>query len=163
MGLVETEWLLVHSEATSANPGFVWKYMTEVTNWSDPPASFSLDGPFEAGSHGMTVLPDREPYRWTIEDVQPGTSYTIGSELDEATLLCQWRFDPEPNGGTRLTQRIGVAGRAAPRHAEAVRSGFEPTLAAGMKRIALSLSEAQSREVHGAAQQRVEADEAEPE
>jgi hypothetical protein len=160
MGLADVQWLLEHSEATAANPGFVWKYMTDVTNWSDPPATFSLDGPFEAGSHGMTVLPDREPHRWTIEEVQPGSSYTIGSELDEAMLLCHWRFGALPEAGTRLTQRIGVAGRAAARHAEAVRSGFEPTLAVGMKRIAGLLSEAQAREVHGAAQQGVEADEA---
>jgi hypothetical protein len=160
MRVADAAWLLEHSEATAANPGFVWKYMTDVANWSDPPASFSLDGPFEAGAHGMTVLPDRQPYRWTIEEVQPGSSYTIGSELDEAMLLCHWRFDPLPEGGTRLTQRIGIAGRAAARHAEAVRSGFEPTLSVGMKRIALLLSEAQAREVHGAAQQGVEADEA---
>jgi hypothetical protein len=138
----------------------VWKYLSNVANWNDPPASFSIDGPFEAGARGMTVLPGREPYRWTIDEVQPGRSYTIGSDLDEARLLFQWRFDPLPEGGTRLTQRIGVAGRAAAKHAEGVRSGFEPTLAVGMKRIALLLSEAQGREAHEAAQQGVEADEA---
>jgi hypothetical protein len=159
MGLADPEWLLEHSETTAASPGFVWKYMTDVANWSDPPASFSLDGPFEVGSRGTTVLPDREPFRWTIEAVQPGSSYTIGSALDDATLIVCWRFDPLPEGGTRLTQRIGVAGNAAPRHAEGVRSGFEPTLAAGMKRIARVLSEAQARDALGAAQH-VEADEA---
>ena len=148
----EAEWLLEHSEETTASPVFVWDCWTDVANWVDPPASFKLDGPFEAGSRGVTLLPDRDPVVWFIEEVQPGRSYTIGSELDGAVLLCHWRFDPLPGGGTRLTQRIGVAGKDAARHAAGVRSGFEPTLAAGMKRIALQLSEAQAR-VQGAAKQ----------
>jgi hypothetical protein len=152
MHVRDAEWLIEHSEVAAASPAFVWKYWTDVTHWVDPPASFSLDGPFEAGSRGMTVLPDRDPIRWTIEEVQPGSSYTIGSELGGAMLLCHWRFDPLPEGGTKLTQRIGVAGPDAARHAEGVRSVFEPTLASGMKRIALLLSQAQAR-THGAAQQ----------
>jgi hypothetical protein len=146
MAATDTEWVLEHSEPTSASPAFVWSYMTNVTNWADPPARFSLDGPFESGSRGMTALPDREPLRWTIEEVQPGSSYTIASALDEAMLLCHWRFDPLPEGGTMLTQRMGVAGKDAARHARGVRGGFGPTLAAGMKRMALLLSEAQARE-----------------
>lgn len=148
----EAEWLLEHSESTEASLAFVWRYWTDVSNWADPPASFKLDGPFEAGSRGLTLLPDRDPVSWVIEEVQPGNSYTIGSELDGAVLLCHWRFDPLPGGGTRLTQRIGVEGRDAARQAEGVRSGFAPTLAAGMRRIALQLSQAQAR-VGGAAQQ----------
>jgi hypothetical protein len=145
MRMSGAEWLLEHSEVTVASLAFVWKYWTDVTNWVGPPASFKLDGPFEAGSRGATLLPDRDPLSWVIEEVQPGNSYTIGSELDGAVLLCHWRFDPLPGGGTRLTQRIGVAGRDAAQHAAGIRSGFEPTLAAGMKRIALQLSQAQAR------------------
>jgi hypothetical protein len=148
----EAEWLLEHSEVTTASLAFVWEYWTDVANWVDPPARFELHGPFEAGSRGVTLLPDRDPFGWFIEEVQPGSSYTIGSELDGAVLLCHWRFDPVPGSGTRLTQRIGVAGREAARHAADVRSGFEPTLAAGMKRIALQISEAQAR-AQGAAGQ----------
>ena len=158
MRATDAVWLLEHSEATAADPAFVWKYWTDVTNWADPPAAFSLDGPFEAGSRGMTVLPDREPQQWSIEEVRQGSSYTIGAELNGATLLCHWSFDALPDGGTRLTQRIGVAGRDATQHAEGIRLGFEPTLASGMKRIALLLSQAQAQ-VHGAAQQGDEADE----
>jgi Polyketide cyclase / dehydrase and lipid transport len=141
--LSETEWLLEHSEVTAASVAFVWTYLTDVTNWADPPANFKLDGRFEVGSRGVTLVPERDPLSWVIEEVQPGSSYTIGLELDGAVLLCHWRFDPLPEGGTRLTQRIGVAGRDAARHAEGVRSGFEPTLAAGMKRIARQLAQAQ--------------------
>lgn len=140
------EWLLTHSEVTAPSPEFVWKYWTDVTHWVDPPATFRLEGDFKAGSHGVTLFPDREPFRWVLQEVVPGASYTIASALDGATVLFQWRFDSMPSGDTKLTQRIGVSGRDAHRHASAIRSVFEPSLAAGMKRIALLLAEAQARE-----------------
>ena len=148
----DTEWLLEHSEMTDANPLFVWQYWTDVTHWVDPPASFSLDGPFRAGSCGETIFPDREPLRWTLEEVHAGVSYTIASDLDGAVLLFQWRFDPAAGGGTKLAQRIGLSGPGSASHAEGVRSAFASTLGAGMKRIAILLSEAQARS-EGAAQQ----------
>jgi hypothetical protein len=142
----KVEWLLTHAEVTAATPSFVWGYWTDVTHWVDPPATFRLEGPFEAGSQGVTLFPDREPFRWVLQDVVPQASYTIASDLDGATVLFHWRFDPLPSGGTKLIQRIGVSGKDAARHASAIRSVFEPSLAAGMKRIALLLAEAQARD-----------------
>jgi hypothetical protein len=142
----EVQWLLVHSEATRAGPAFVWRYMTDVTHWVDPPASFRLDGPFETGSPGMTMLPEREPVRWVIHEVVAGASYTIASELEGATLLWEWRFDPVPVGGTRLTQRIGLIGSDAAGHAESIRDSFGPGLAPGMRRVASLLAAAETRE-----------------
>ena len=37
-----------------------WGYMADVRNWDDPPAEFELDGPFEAGSRGITRMPGQE-------------------------------------------------------------------------------------------------------
>jgi hypothetical protein len=142
----QVAWMLTHAEVTAASPAFVWKYWTDVTHWVDPPATFRLEGNFEGGSHGVTLFPDREPFRWILQDVLPGASYTIASELEGATVLFHWRFDPLPEGGTRLVQRIGVSGKDAARHADSIRSTSEPSLAAGMKRIALLLSEAQAQE-----------------
>jgi hypothetical protein len=133
-------WLLEHSEATAAPPEFAWSYWTDVSNWSDPPATFVLEGPFQEGTRGSTLLPDREPFHWTLRDVRPGRGYALESDLDGARLVCQWTFEPLPAGGTRLTQRIGVTGPGAEGQAEAVRSAFEPTLAAGMERIARQIA-----------------------
>ena len=138
----DTTWLLEHAEVTTAGRDFVWKYWTDVSHWTDPPARFLLDGPFASGARGTTLLPDREPVAWVIRNVDPTRSYTIESELEGAVLLCQWSFEALPDKGTRLRQRIGVAGRAAAQHVEAVRNGFGPTLPEGMKRIADLLAEA---------------------
>ena len=135
-------WLLDHAEDTSAAPRFVWEYLTDVTHWADPPARFQLEGPFASGSRGTTLFPEREPLHWTIRDVDPGSSYTIESQLEGAVLLFQWFFEPLPERGTRLRQRIGVAGPSSAQHAEQVRQGFGPTLAEGMRRIATLLGEA---------------------
>jgi len=144
MRLGEVEWLLEHSEVTSATPSFVWKFWTDVGNWSDPPATFRIDGPFIEGTRGMTRFPNREPLHWQLQEVEVGSSYTIALEIEGAVLLCHWRFEAVA-GGTRLTQRIGLSGPEASRHAEGVRSGFGSTLEPGMKRIALLLSEAQAK------------------
>ena len=139
------EWLLTHAEITAATPPFVWKYWTDVTHWVDPPATFRLEGPFERGSQGVTLFPDREPFRWVLQEVVPETSYTISSDLDGASVVFHWCFVPLASGGTKLIQRIGVSGKDAARHASNIRGIFEPFLAAGMKRIALLLAEAQAQ------------------
>ncbi len=138
----DTTWLLEHAEVTTAGRDFVWEYWTDVTHWVDPPARFDLDGPFASGSRGTTLLPDRELLHWVIRNVEPGISYTIESQLEGAVLLCQWFFEALPDQGTRLRQRIGVAGPAAAQHVESVRQGFGPTLPEGMRRIADLLAEA---------------------
>jgi hypothetical protein len=126
---------------------FAWQYMTDVTNWSDPPAEFALDGPFAAGSRGTTRMPGQPPNTWVIRDLDPGTSYTIegGSFLDRAWMLFHWRFDALPGGGTRLTQRIELRGDNAATYIDEIRAGFEPNLEPGMRRIAENIVRASSQ------------------
>lgn len=140
----EVEWLLEHSERTSASPAFVWEYWTDVTHWDDPPASFALDGPFASGSRGTTTFPGQEPVQWVLREVRRGKSYRIESEVAGAYLAFEWSFESLPEGGTRLRQRIGIARPAGADQAEAVRQGFGPTLAEGMRRIASLLADAEA-------------------
>jgi hypothetical protein len=140
----ETDWLLEHAEVTAATPAFAWAHMTDVANWDDPPARVQLEGAFAAGSAGQTLFPDRPPLRWRVEEVVAGSAYTIAAELEGAVLLCHWRFEGMAVAGTRLTQRIGLRGPEAKRHADAVRAGFGAGLAAGMKRIAERIAAAAS-------------------
>jgi len=139
------DWLLEHSERTTADLDVVWSFMTKVNNWSDPPAQFEMDGPFQAGACGRTTFPDREPTPWRIANVRPRESYVIALDLPGAVCLCQWSFTELPSGGAQITQRIGVAGNEAAQHAEGVRAGFQPTIEEGMKRIARLLNEAAER------------------
>jgi hypothetical protein len=47
--------LLEHSVDVNASASFVWDWRTDVRAWDDPPARFSLDGPFATGSWGATI------------------------------------------------------------------------------------------------------------
>ena len=123
---------------------FAWQYMTDVRNWSDPPAEFTLDGPFAAGTRGTTRMPEQDPNSWTISDVDPGRAYTIegGSFLDNATLLSHWWFDPISEHRTRVTQRLSLCGENAAAYIDDIRSGFEPNLEPGMRRLAQLMTRA---------------------
>jgi len=46
---------LQYSVEAEVSPAFAWQFRTNVANWSDPPARFALDGPFEVGSCGTTL------------------------------------------------------------------------------------------------------------
>jgi hypothetical protein len=128
---------------------YAWHYMTDVGNWSDPPAEFSLEGPFAGGSRGTTTMPGQPAASWTIRDVEPGRAYTLegGSFLDRAVLLFHWRFDALSARRTRLTQRIELSGENAATYINEIRAGFEPNLEPGLRRIAQAMARAASAQV----------------
>jgi len=135
-------WELSHSVESAASPAFAWAYMTNVSNWDDPPAEFELDGPFATGAHGRTRMPGREPTAWQLVAVDPALrTYTLAAALDRATLSFQWRFEPCA-GGTRLTQRVVLVGENAAEYLSPVRDTFSATLAPGMERIAAAMCRA---------------------
>jgi len=129
-------WELVHSVETVVSPECAWTFMSNVANWDDPPATFSLRGPFVAGSTGTTLVPGQEPRHWIIRAVTPGNSYTVEMTLDQAVLSFAWRFEGlASGGGTRITQRVSLSGANAGAYVNQVRPVFESTLAPGMNRI----------------------------
>jgi len=132
---------LEHSVDVDVSPAFAWSWRTDIKNWDDPPAHFELDGPFIKGSSGTTRLPGREPIRWHIRDVRPGTSFVIDMPLDRAVLSFEWLFEAVASR-TRITQRIALSGDNAAAYADQVRVGFGSTLADGMKRVADALATA---------------------
>ncbi len=134
-----------HSVEVEVSQEFAWRFQTDVGNWSDPPASFSLDGPFVAGSRGTTLLPGQEALRWTIRDVHPGKSYALEMQLDGATLMFNWCFDSLSERRTRLTQSIVLSGDNAASYVMQVEAGFGPNLPDGMKRIAAEMTAAEKR------------------
>ncbi|MCU1233652.1 MAG: Polyketide cyclase / dehydrase and lipid transport [Candidatus Solibacter sp.] len=82
---------------------FAWRFRTDIANWNDPPARFSLEGPFEAGSRGTTVLPGQAPLQWRIREVRPGKWFAIEMELGGAVLTFEWWFEELGEVRTRLT------------------------------------------------------------
>ena len=141
----EIVWQIDHSVETDASPDFAWRYLTNVRNWDDPPAQFSLDGPFAPGSEGTTLMPGRDPVKWHISDVQPGRSYSLETRLPDATLVFTWQFDAVSDRRTRLTQHIMLSGDSAAAYAPQIEASFGANLRAGMDRIAGTIAMAEAR------------------
>jgi hypothetical protein len=130
-------WACAQSVDVEVPASFAWQFMTDVRNWSDPPAEFTIEGPFTAGVRGVTRLPGQADRAWTIEAVTPGRAYTLHAALaEDAFLLFHWHFDPLPDRRTRLTQRLELCGGDAASYIAEIRSAFEPNLEPGMQRIA---------------------------
>jgi hypothetical protein len=142
-------WEIGHSVEADVTAAFAWTYWTNVANWDDPPASFKLDGSFAAGSRGTTLMPGAEPRYWRVREVHPMESFTLEMPLDGATLSFEWRFEPLPGARTRLTQHIVLEGEKAAAYVDQIRAGFAPNLAAGMKKIAAVMAQAEAREGAG--------------
>jgi hypothetical protein len=90
--MADASLVLEHSVEADVSAAFAWKFRTDVTTWSDPPATFLLDGSFVEGARGTTLMPGREPMAWWIRDVRPGRSFAIEMPLDGATLRFEWYF-----------------------------------------------------------------------
>jgi hypothetical protein len=128
--------LVEHSVDADVSVTFAWNYWTDVGNWDDPSAQFSLDIPFAEGAAGTTRIPGQAPIFWRVRDVVPGRSATIVIPLDGAALHFEWRFEHLANRKCRLTQALVLTGENAAAYTDQVRAVFETTLPAGMARIA---------------------------
>jgi polyketide cyclase/dehydrase/lipid transport protein len=134
----EPAWICQRSVDVDVPVLFAWRFMTDVGNWSDPPAEFTIDGPFAPGTHGTTKMPGQPAGNWTIRDVDPERAYTIETDsfFENASLIVHWRFETLASDRTRLTQRLELGGVNAARYVDNVRTAFEPNLEPGMQRIA---------------------------
>ena len=95
---------------------FAWRYMTDVSNWSDPPAEFALEGPFAVGTRGTTRIPGQPTRAWMVYQVTPERAYTIhGSLAENAFILFHWQFNPlSASQTTGAPVSPGVAITASP-------------------------------------------------
>ena len=137
--------LLEHAIDVEVSLEFIWNHRTDITNWNDPPAQFTLDGPFVNGAHGSTVTPGQEPMHWTIRNVVPQKSFGIEMQLDGAVFTSEWRFEYSSKRRTRMTQRLVLSGANAAAYAEQIEAAFKNNLAEGMKRIAREIEAAEQR------------------
>jgi hypothetical protein len=138
---------LDYSVEADVSPTFAWRFRSDVANWNDPPAEFALDGPFEEGSYGTTLMPGQEPLQWRVAEVRPGKSFVLEMQFERAKLTFEWRFDALTENRTRLTQQIVLAGDNAKAYAGQVEAGFGPNLPDGMRRTAAEIAAAERRRV----------------
>jgi hypothetical protein len=142
--MVDTPLVLEHSIEADVSPAFAWKFRTDITTWSDPPATFQLDGPFAEGSRGMTLMPEQEPLAWWIRDVRPGHSFAIEMPLDQATLRFEWHLGTVSERRTKLTHRVILVGHNEGTYRKQVEAGFGANLATGLEKIAQSMVAAEN-------------------
>ena len=131
--------VLEHSIEADVDAAFAWHFRTDIANWSDPPATFLLDGPFAEGARGTTLLPGQEPIAWWIRDVQTGRSFAIEMPLDRATLRFEWHVSAVSDRRTKLAQRIVLSGSNAAAYTQHVETEFRATLRGGMAKIAADM------------------------
>jgi hypothetical protein len=132
----EIAWQLEHSVEAYVSPTFAWNFMTDVKNWDDPPAEFTLEGSFAPGTRGITRMPGQAAMGWYIREVVPDTFYAVEAPLDRATLSFEWRFEAVSEARTLLKQRIILVGENAAAYVAPVEAAFGANLAPGMRRIA---------------------------
>src|SRR4051812_31209734 len=138
----EPAWTTQESVDADVPVSSAWTFMTNVANWSDPPAEFSLEGRFAPGAHGTTRMPGQPPTSWIIGEVEDQRSYTIEvSVATHTSVRFHWRFDPVCEQRTTLTQRVELWGDDAAALVDTIRSAFEPSLASGMQRAARMMTE----------------------
>ena len=146
--MVDTPFVLEHSIEADVSPAFAWKFRTDITTWSDPPATFQLDGPFAEGARGVTLMPGQEPVAWWIRDIRHGHSFAIEMPLDQATLRFEWHLGAASERRTKLTHRVILAGHMET-YRNQVEAGFGANLAAGLEKIAQSMVAAENAAMAG--------------
>jgi 16S rRNA (guanine966-N2)-methyltransferase len=119
-----------HSVEVSVPRDFAWNYMSNVSNWADPPAVFHLDGPFTTGTRGTTTMPGQPPLNWHLRDVRSPETYTVEFDVPGASFSATWTFEGINADHARLTQRIAL---------DRPNETLAANLAPGMEKIARSI------------------------
>ena len=134
-------WERSHALEVNVDAAFAWAFMTDVGNWFDPPAEFSLDGPFVDGAVGTTRVDGQVVIAWRVRDLTPGSSYTIEFVLDGAAVRCVWSFTPLGESRCRLAQRIVLSGDNAGAFVDNVAAGFGMNLESGLAKVARAIED----------------------
>jgi hypothetical protein len=137
----EPAWQFQHSVPCNAPRHFAWSYWTNIANWNDPPATFALDGTFDAGSRLTTTLPG-QTFHSIIRACKAGREATIEMQLPDAILSFLWKFEELLENRTRITQRLVLSGHNAKSFVAQVII-FEQTAPGGMNKLAAAIERAQ--------------------
>ena len=139
--MIEPGWEFQHSLECNATRQFAWRFWTDISNWDDPPAEFTLDGPFDVGARLTTTLPGQIWHSF-IRDLKPECEATIEMQLPDATLSFNWKFEELSEHRIRITQRLVLSGANALSFA-AQASTMEASVPHGMKRVVAAIERAQ--------------------
>jgi hypothetical protein len=137
-------WTFEYSLECPVAADFVWRFWTNVENWAvvDSAAeSVRLNGPFAAGSKGITKQAGREPLEWQIVQLDAGRSATIEMALLGTKIQFRWEFS-ESESGTEITQRITIEGEQAEVLKRTAGVELERGVPEGMRKLAEAMTRA---------------------
>src|SRR3954447_2420283 len=133
-------WELKHSVIASADRQTVWGFVSNIDNLAcvegDAVESMTLDGPFQAGTKGMTKMRGQEPTHWRLVDVKPPERSASEVELVEAVVRFTWTYDELTDGRTRLSQHIVLEGPGADAYVPVVEEYLAPNVGKGTAKLA---------------------------
>ena len=135
-------WAFEHSVDCPVALSFAWEFWTTVDNWrlDADVESIELEGPFAAGSRGVTVSHRSGRIEWRIASVGR-TDAVIEIPVGNAVGRFEWRFD-DAGGRTRITQRVSVAGEGAEFLGAQIGPMFEANIPAGMQKLCEAMAAA---------------------
>lgn len=71
-------WIYEHSVDTPAEPASVWALLSDLSSWSGWNAGVEgvdLNGPFAVGTQGTMRMPEQEPLRFRLIQVEEGSGF----------------------------------------------------------------------------------------
>jgi hypothetical protein len=133
-----------HSTECHVGRDFAWKFWTNVDNWVvvDPAVEWAkLEGPFIAGTKGMTKPRGADANEWKLAEVEEGKRAVIEAPAPGATMRFHWSFADLPGGGVRMTQKITLEGERAAEYEEGMKL-LEKGAPFGMEKLAEAMLKA---------------------
>jgi Polyketide cyclase / dehydrase and lipid transport len=138
-----TDWRFEHSVVAQVPLEAAWAFWTDVSNWDlDPSVEWAkLDGPFAAGTRGITKQKVGEPIQWRIREASLGDA-TIEIELPGAVVYFRWRFVPAGVGATTITQSVILSGPNAEVFVNIANTQLAAGIPEGMRKLAAATERA---------------------
>jgi hypothetical protein len=137
-------WELKHSVIAATDRRTVWEFISDIDNLArlegDAVESMTLDGPYQAGSWGMTRMRGQEPIHWRLAEVDPPARSVTEIELSDAVLRFSWTYEELPEDRTLLSQHIVLEGPGAEAYVPLMKEHFAGNVSKGMQRLAEELA-----------------------
>ena len=136
-------WSFEHSIECPVPRAFAWQFWThvDVSKLDADVESVELNGPFAAGSRGVTITRSSGRVEWRIAEAQPEIEAVIEFPGPGAIGRFRWTFE-DLGGGTRITQRVNIEGEAALPGVNAIARSLEEGIPAGMRKLCQAMAEA---------------------
>lgn len=109
---------MFEAEATAlstATPEALWVFYSDVSrwpSWDEALRAVKLDGPFEAGTHGVMEPQGQSSLAFKLTEVTPNVSFANEARVGPMAIRFSHTLS-RLTGGTRITHRVTVEGPGA--------------------------------------------------